>query len=867
MLQRRWINRIGFYTGIFAMFVCMHVFIFRGVIAKTPDIVRGDAVVAREELVPFFDFKTQFMSESTSDLTSSEEVRTSYSFWTSWVRQAKILPFALVILNSLSATILFYAFYRVTRQYVDDNSMAIAAAIASAIVIHLVLLYSKITHFYTLIFGFSMFALSMSLTIEQMFLSKHFSKIIAAVIILTVLANPGIHYHVIYYLSLALLIVVKLLSILLSHHIELKSAGKTAIRYIAYAVVLTFASLLPYTLMVSVLSGASSSSVTANIPINYSMIEAFSVPLSSILSLGNSSQVDMYLHGSYVLPSPRTVFFIYLAPVLFLLIYVLARLRNRRLRAGLLCLALLMITSAWMTIGYSQSGIISFHEILGSLTPRLYSSGMPFSHQLTSAIALFMNILRFPHRFGFIYFYVFGLLFSVGLTYLMLYAIRKTRITKTKAFAVSALFVLLPFVVSSDHRVVLTSGNFDGFLQPYSLPQDLKDIRSLLRDQKTDQKLLILPTLESGRVIEDRGYDYNFIDKFLIYYLATNTYYYGTGADVPNKIIADQIYGLMEAGGAGWEVVAAQNVGADHILQVKHTSTRNIGKTYLPNADEFIQSSLDTSKKYAAIYRGEVFDLYALNDVKAADDHTLVGVQDQHLGAVLEQLARKNTSFVFPLQWTRSIKSRSSYNLITDSPERSFYDLLVATGSIKPARPSNVLLPYRKSLVPSTVYTGNALALNVLDSSSDRYNYLRTKVPSLTGLMSSTFVGLVDSGDSLELNPQAPVSGRQTVALRAASDLQSIAVDLDDEPLTLHKIVEPGGENMSYSYYVASTEISRGAHRIIVRGTDESPIIVELAFIAKDEDKPDDYESYSNSAWSLKPSSVEGQYSISTLDF
>src|SRR5688572_22887915 len=90
------------YAIIFTIFLGVHVFIFRDIVAAIPDIWRGGATIVREELVPFFDFGNQFFSDKTSALTDSEEVRVTYSFWTSWVRHYAVLPIALVILNTIS---------------------------------------------------------------------------------------------------------------------------------------------------------------------------------------------------------------------------------------------------------------------------------------------------------------------------------------------------------------------------------------------------------------------------------------------------------------------------------------------------------------------------------------------------------------------------------------------------------------------------------------------------------------------------------------------------------------------------------------------------------------------------------------------
>ena len=73
---------------------------FRGVAASIPQILRGDAVINGDELVPFFNPTSQLIDQAAgkfNQLTNGYEFRVRYSFLTTWMRYYKILPFAIII--------------------------------------------------------------------------------------------------------------------------------------------------------------------------------------------------------------------------------------------------------------------------------------------------------------------------------------------------------------------------------------------------------------------------------------------------------------------------------------------------------------------------------------------------------------------------------------------------------------------------------------------------------------------------------------------------------------------------------------------------------------------------------------------------
>ena len=64
----------GYFWLIFGLILLFHLLTFREVLFSIPSIWQGEEVLVREELVPFFDFQTQFFDQilgEQSELTST----------------------------------------------------------------------------------------------------------------------------------------------------------------------------------------------------------------------------------------------------------------------------------------------------------------------------------------------------------------------------------------------------------------------------------------------------------------------------------------------------------------------------------------------------------------------------------------------------------------------------------------------------------------------------------------------------------------------------------------------------------------------------------------------------------------------------
>lgn len=860
LLNRLFSNLWVLYGLVFLGFLIWHVFIFRDVIAATPQIWQGNEIIAREELIPFFNFGSQFWGDDASSLTSSEEVRTGYSFWTAWVRYAPVLPVALVVLNALSAFLLFYAFHCVGRYFSKDKPyIGILAAVLAAVVIHSILLYAKVAHFYVLIIGFSLFAVAVSLAIEQIFFKRNLSVKNMVALSLVVLVNPAVHYHVMFYLIFALMLATYTIFVLV---VNRPFFGFYLKKHLIYFFGVTAASLIPYLVLIIVTSSHSLSSVSTDIPVNYWLIYYSSLALPFVFSFDTAGHLDLIRYGNYLAPLPRlgSLLITFLISSVFLFKNWLTLNLVRRLLVT--TLFVLMLASMWMSIGYSQSGVFSFHSMLSSLATFLADQGNWFADLINRGLAIFINILRFPHRFQFIYFYVGGLLFMLALVWLQDILRRKTG-KRLVAAGLIALIALLPLYASADYRTALASGDMATFATPYRVPQDLVNIKQILA-KKQDDKLFVMPTMESGREILQDGKTYSFLDKFYIYYLDQPTLYYGVGASTQNKIISYLAYRSIVFKQGWWQDVLANNLGITDILVPKHMQARKVGITYLPGIEQLANDALAKSQKYHNVYDGPDYALYQLDQKAITFDPTLVDLQWNKFVdyASAGNLAGQN--FDFPLQLS-DFASRQRGTVVTDNPERSFYSLYANSGQAGVFYPDSSLLAFDSRLVASSNFTNNSLSLSTLYATDDEYNYLHEIVPSLATLRVPQFVGLTKGDGRLDISFSAPTAGKYRLLVHGGSRADQIGASLGGQRLELEKLAgdkDTANDYIDFTYFYADVSLVAGKHVLKIENPDQNAVIVESVVPMPADQLPQDFANVETPKFKLNQTDQPNVFNV-----
>ncbi|HET7302782.1 MAG TPA: hypothetical protein VFI74_05635 [Candidatus Saccharimonadales bacterium] len=839
---------------IFGLFLVAHLFIFRGIVAQIPDILSGHAVLVREELVPFFNAH-QYWPDDTSALTGSDEIRVAYSFWSSWVRYYAVLPFAIVILNAISAFILFYAFYRIGKMYAGKSRNAvILAALLATIPIHFILLYAKITHFYTLILGFSMLALSLTYVIEQLFFHAKFSWRNAIIASMLALANPAIHYHVIFYTVLAIIVTIHVVTAGITRHISFMTQLK---KDIAYAAIVTALSLIPYALFI--LLATSATSAAQNIPVNYYMIFHTSVPFGSLFAFDIAAQVDMFRYGNYLLLVPRYFMMILGLVIAGLFITGKWRITSVKNKTFLLGMLALMVVSAWMSIGYSNT--FSFHSLLAHIAVSLSYMDTTLTDKVTQLMGVFINILRFPHRFEFTYFYAGGVLLTITLLRVYDWLRSKKHLSWPVASLLLSVLVIVPILLTQDYRQVLLSGNFDNFLKVYSINSDLKEIRSILAKDKTGS-MMILPTMESGKeIIGQSGTErFNFIDKFFIFYLNKPTVYYGSGADSEQKIKAFQVYRSIYDGNAWWQDSVIDNMGVKYVLEPKNIKDRPIGITYMPDIEKKIDSALRHSDRFEQVYDGPNYALYRAKPTAAKNPETLVDMRWKSLEAYLSK-RESHKKLYYPVQ---KASLPQQFVLKTDSSERSFYDLYTAKDDRSIFKPDYQLLPFMDNITPGSNYLENPLSIFALNAANGVNNSLEERVPSLVNLGGTQFVATGRDGGVVRIGFRATDNSGQRLLLRAASRSDDLTVHIDGRKVAFHKIADDKAHNekdsIDFTYFVADTKLAKGKHTATIDGV-KNTVVVEDLSVLKTSDIPKQFDDVTLPGLTIHPNK-DGQYTV-----
>ncbi|HSX08182.1 MAG TPA: hypothetical protein VLG11_04790 [Candidatus Saccharimonadales bacterium] len=847
------------FAAIFVLLLLVHAFIFRSVLADVPAIMHGHASVVREELVPFFDFHSEYLPAESSALTGSNEFRVTYSFWTAWMRYNPILPFAIVIISALSAYLLFYAFYRVVRRFSEGApKRAIFVSLLSALVIHFVLLYSKVADFYTLIIGFSMFALTISLAIEQFFFNEKLNWRNMAASSLLVLLNPAIHYHVLYYVVLAFLLVLQALAMLGRKHRVLAPLFK---RNIWYSVIVGLASLVPYLLYIK-LTAPPTSGIFDQAPVNYWMIYYSSLPLRYLFSLDGYGHVDFYRYGDYLAPLPRTIIvFIFIVVASIFTGVRWTKLETKK-RVPLIALIAMLVLSMWMCIGYGDSSIFSFHQVLGAIVNTLSHYTNAAAEAAVKLIGIFINVLRFPHRFEFIVYYVVGLLSAIGLLWLF-DAVRRREYRPGIAMLLTAIVAIGPFMLSTTYRQTFLTGDFNKFLTPYSIPEDLTTIKTTLKNTPGAKRVFVMPSMESGRELPQDGVNYTFLDKYYIYYLNQPTLYYGEGADTANKIVAFMVYRAIGYNQDWWENVLINDFGITNIVVPKNLHDRQQGITYLPGIDAKITDSLAHAQRFKKTFDGKDFAMYTATE----KPNKTTMLADLSWGNLLKAFnspaANLNGQQLdFPVQ-LKDFIANSGGNLMSDDPEQSFYDLYTAANHAG-FTPTSSMLPFTDKLIASSNFTDSAFSMSTLYGANNTYNYTNEVVPSLLNLQTGRFIGVASGADSKVVTSViVPKDGNYRLLAHAATNAGAVNLTSGGKTYSLQRLKGsplPKGY-IDFAYYKTDIYLKKGTYTFTLQDTSQTILLEQLGLIPAG-DLPGNFGKFTQSNLSIMPADAPNMYTV-----
>lgn len=441
-----------------AVFYGASLVIFREVLAAIPSVLRGQAVIAGDELVPFFNVHTQLLDQAAgefNELVNGYEFRVRYAFLTTWLRYYKVLPFAiLLVIPSL-----FWATYLTVSRFMDKvftslSSQAIYLATFFPVsLIYLIMVYSKVTHFYTLILGLVLMTISALWMLYALLFAGRKWKRYMVISSLATLFNPAIHYLILFSLFFAITLVTLLVgeighwvrtggrlraralpgrirTLVLQggrvkrlwawyRRLDTTTMGRAIIGFAMYGLI----TLGPYALFVKYVALAGVSNLTDTVPGDFYFIQDASVSWLHMLSWDLAGITDKILFGDYLAKVPRYPDAVYTLLIFVPLAvpYVRRRLFPTRPHRQLLGVMFVAICFAlWATIGYGQPlWLPTFHRTLAALAITANNSHSAIGNLVVTAAGTVVQVLRFPHRFQLILFMLAPLVMSLTLAHLI----------------------------------------------------------------------------------------------------------------------------------------------------------------------------------------------------------------------------------------------------------------------------------------------------------------------------------------------------------------------------------------------------------------------------------------------------------------
>ena len=665
-----------------AAYVLIAFVVFREVLFAIPAVLRGESVIVGDELVPFFNVNSQLLEQAAGEfnqLTNGYEFRVRYSFLTTWLRHYQVLPFAILIV--IPAIII--AAYRVVVWFITDvfrTLSPITVALATALPVALIygiMIYAKVTHFYTLALGLAMVTISVLLMLHALlFSTKGWVKRVVIASLVTLL-NPAVHYLVLF----GVFVFVAGVTLLLGEfarwirsggprrmaaavaalpgrvralfrwvlspraphrpirrwRIRLHRWGQTTIgRGVAAVAIFVVVTLIPYVLFVNFVALRGVENLSETVPGDYYFIRDASVSWLHVISWDLAGIMDKILYGDYLAKVPRVSNMVY--TLVFLAPFVVPRIRRSLLvtRAHRQLFGVLAVTSAfamWATIGYAEpQWFPSFHRTLAAVTRTLAATDGPVGALTLDISSTIVQVLRFPHRFQLLLFILAPLVMSLTIAWAIDALLRRwmrrrdavaaadarrhrdqTVLRAAAVVAVGSVF-FTPLLSNENYRTVFLSGDFGTFMAPYPVG-DLAELKEALLELDEGKTVVLPPTETAKLVTDDNGVDHKFIDKFFIYYLDLPSYYYGLTGDSYNKFeFFLLLRGLYYQ--QDWWINVARDIDLRYmVVNKKLRDNRGVGAEYLPDVETFIGPAMERQEAMGFVEQRFENDSYVLYEL------------------------------------------------------------------------------------------------------------------------------------------------------------------------------------------------------------------------------------------------------------
>lgn len=790
------------YALVFLFYLLVHLFVFRGVVVALPDLMAGQSVLNTSELVPFFSPNSQFFEQvggGFSDLTNGYEFRVRYSILTTWMRYYLILPFAIILTPFLGAYVVFLVVTGFLRKLLPSVSprRILRATALTTLLIHLLILPAKITHFYTLIIGFDLFVVALFLLLRGLFLEEKHPRSVLFAASLVALINPAVYFLILYPISLVFICLCAMALLLISrkklnerpdHQASGPSSGLRLWRRIAAAIILMlFFTIIPYGLFIKFYVLHDIRNFYDIVPDILFSIRTNSVSLLRQITFDLGSATDNYLRGGYLSPTPRfgKLFYFLLALIPFFLPVIVTAQEKRRLQPLLIIIGALMIFSMWCSIGYADVLLFpTFHTILAAIFNRLYLSSSQFASIGMRLISEVIHVLRYPDRFQFIFLATMAIMMPLGILTMEQCCTRmwpfrfRTGRTMGNIFFIAIFF--LPLLAHWEYRSALLSGDFGGFLRPYNV-QNLREIKDVLHTLPQG-KTVIFPSSESQWIgFSNAGEEYKFIDKFFIYFLDAPSYYIGLTGELENKSAFYLLYQALSQNDFGW-VDIARNLHIRYLIINKELIPPVQSPWYLKGITRAITEQPKVMTQYfRKLKENSGFALYELIDPQPTSAPPLLVDTDWKSYKCLQEKNRSLTSSYRTIALSAVMSPDAPLPLVlAEDSEKVRLDLYAKSHAERFFRPDQSSFAFNADHLPSSYYFGTIFPMfNLLTASS--YNVFRVIMPGTFDTLTSTFVGLLKP-TTIRFPISVAESRTYEILLRGVATEHTIATRIDDGP-------------------------------------------------------------------------------------
>lgn len=821
------VEKIAITVGV--IYFLLSFFTFRNVIANIPLVLSGEAVINGDELVPFFNPNSQLIDQAAgkfNQLTNGYEFRVRYSILTTWMRYYKVLPFAipLVIPGVTYLSYLFVALLlrRILPQYKPEVIYQLTAA--PVLMIFIIMAYAKITHFYTLILGFSLCLVSITLmTYGLIFPQKNPYKPILAACVIT-LFNPAVHYLILFalYMAFAVLTLVVMDGIgwlkdgswrnvyrpwvwLIGMKILWNDWRRLFVevrfwRSVGAFVMLGVGTLLPYYLFVKLYALRGVPNLSETVPGDFYFIQDASISIGHVLAFDMAGIMDKEFTGDYLAKVPRYSNMVYSFLLFVPLFFKRVRdeiFHTEELKAFRNVMYVVTFFTMWATMGYSgPDWVPTFHRTMAfiSVTANGMQSGI--GDLVVRLMGTVVQVLRFPHRFELVTFMVATILISITMVWLhdtfmkkgfgeIVWVLTGKRIGEAKTQrrqkqasakreagrfipVMMALLFMIPIFSNESYRIVFSSGDFHHFLTPYPVGP-LKEVKEALL-QLPPGKVVVLPPTETAKVIVDiNGVEHKFIDKFHIYYLDLPSYYYGLTGDSDNKheffLMLRALYYQQP-----WWINIARDLNLKYIVVNKELVANTVGgQEYLREVERILIPELDSRSAYLTkLMENESYALYEFTDLPTAGRVPLYLDVDWNSFIRILSSNLELTRY-YDLRYTMvvgDLEEFDSLTVVTDDEYESALDLYEKKHKTQFFRPSSVILPFDPEQISSSYYLSPMFRLFQFFSDS-KYNRLEMITPGLWGTLEGGFIG-VPREAPFRIDVTLPEEGEYRLLLRGA---------------------------------------------------------------------------------------------------